>query len=373
MEFLDTTTAKRLENRPLVLTYTKMKIAPFLILFNLVFYCNFVFGQENQQSPSLKILWESYLGYNFNENKSFQSAHLYNHYHLQKPRINYAQIDWKKEFPDWTVQIGIHDGDYVRRNYSDQPQWAQLISIAQLQYSPKNIKQLKLTAGIFPSHIGFESAWVQNNLTLSRSLLAENSPYFESGFHAQYGAKNGSWNIGVLALTGWQQASLVSPIRKPSWGWSSNFVIKDNIQVSYNGFFGYQNTTGTVKRSYHNFYSNFQKGKWKSILGFDFGQAFINQKSIHWYSPVVIFGKQINESWSSAFRLESMIDPNQFILLDEDQKIIQKSTLGLTVEFKTKNQFFFRLEGKKAFEKIEKTGIDKSTLILLSLSKATSF
>lgn len=345
--------------------------------FLAIVFSSFIFSSINvhgQSKPSqTNIYLDTYIGFDLERNRGIQSSHYFNHYHLQNPRVNYAQIDWKKEYRDWTVQLGIHDGDYVRRNYSDQPTWAQLISVAQLQYSPQQLKQLKITAGIFPSHIGFESAWIQNNLTLTRSLLAENSPYYESGFHAQFSGKNNRWTIGALALTGWQQASVVSPIRKPSWGWSSNFAVKNNIQISYNGFFGYQNTTGTVKRSYHNFYSNFQKGKWKSILGFDFGQAFINQKSIHWYSPVVIIGKQINESWSSAFRIESMMDPNQFILLDEHQKTIQKSTLGLTVEFKTKHQFMFRLEGKKAFEKIENTGNAKNTLILLSISKATSF
>ncbi|OQW43057.1 MAG: hypothetical protein A4S08_10190 [Proteobacteria bacterium SG_bin4] len=40
---------------------------------------------------------------------------------------------------------------------------------------------LWLDIGVFPSHIGFESAVGKDNWTLTRSLVAENTPYFESG------------------------------------------------------------------------------------------------------------------------------------------------------------------------------------------------
>ncbi|MBM3428188.1 MAG: porin, partial [Bacteroidetes bacterium] len=68
--------------------------------------------------------------------------------------------------------MGIHDGIYVRRNYTDQPQRAQLLSHANIQYSSQRFIGLKILAGIFPSHIGFESVRTDANLTASRSMLA---------------------------------------------------------------------------------------------------------------------------------------------------------------------------------------------------------
>ena len=39
----------------------------------------------------------------------------------------------------------------------------------------------RIEAGVLPSYIGFETATAATNLTVSRSLLAENSPYYMTG------------------------------------------------------------------------------------------------------------------------------------------------------------------------------------------------
>ncbi len=312
---------------------------------------------------------ETYMGIDVNNN-STQSPHYYNHYYHKAPRINYAQLEWKKSFNQWQFQFGIHDGDYVRRNYSDQPTWSRLISSAQIQYTPRKISQLKMTAGIFPSHIGFESAWVQNNLTLSRSLLAENSPYYESGIHGQYSSKNGKLSLGILALTGWQQAHLATPVNKASWGWSSSYQFKSQILLSYNGFWGYQNATGIQPKSYHNFYSTIQKDTWKYIVGFDFGQSKNQPNAQNWYSPVVILSRTLNEKWQATFRIESMKDDYSMILIDNKDLITQKSTFGLTAQYISKRKFQYRLECKQMISEKTNIGKENNTLILFSISKS---
>ncbi len=323
------------------------------------------------QTPIQNIAYniETYYGIDFKNNKT-QSPHYFNHHSLQAPRINYAQLEWKRSFNQWNMQLGIHDGDYVRRNYSDQPTWARLISSAQIQFIPKKFNQLKMTAGIFPSHIGFESAGVQNNLTLSRSLLAENSPYYESGIHSQYSSKNGKLTLGILALTGWQQAHLAKPAKKASWGWSSSFQLNPQILLSYNGFWGYQNATGIQPKSYHNFYSTIQKDIWKCIVGFDFGQSKNQPNAQNWYSPVVILSRTLNEKWQATFRIESMKDEYSMILIDNKDLITQKSTVGLTAQFTSRRNFQWRLECKQMISEKTNIGNENNTLILFSLSKS---
>ena len=57
--------------------------------------------------------------------------------------------------------------------------------------------------GIFSSHLGFESALSKDNWTLTRSLNAENSPYYETGARLTYevGPK---LTLTGLVLNGWQ-------------------------------------------------------------------------------------------------------------------------------------------------------------------------
>jgi hypothetical protein len=54
-------------------------------------------------------------------------------------------------------------------------------------------KTLWLDAGIFGSHMGFESALSIDNPTLTKSFVAENSPYYWSGAKLTYhiGEKKG--------------------------------------------------------------------------------------------------------------------------------------------------------------------------------------
>ena len=125
---------------------------------------------------SLQFFGEGYFGLSNYSSRDTQEDFYYNHHQLRIPAVNYAQVLFEKKLDTWQFQLGIHDGVYVRRNYADQPTISKLLSHANIQYSVPKLAGLKIMAGIFPSHIGFESARTDANLTASRSMLAENSP-----------------------------------------------------------------------------------------------------------------------------------------------------------------------------------------------------
>lgn len=178
-----------------------------------------------------------------------------------------------------------------------------------------------------------------------------------------------NWRID----THWLAASTFgNPVKKPSFGWGSNFVLNDNLQFSYNGFWGYQNATGLMKRSYHNLYSNFTCRSWKGVLGFDFGTAFLNGERVEWYSPVLIMSKFINKQWNAALRIESMKDSKSFILFNDNRLMSQKSSIGFNVDYKTEKHWMIRFEVKQSFEKMVLDQKTQNTLFVFSLSKTTS-
>jgi hypothetical protein len=96
-------------------------------------------------------------------------------------------------------------GSYMNANYSAEPGVAQHIleMNAGLRLSPKH--DLWLDAGVFGSHIGFESAIGKDCRNLTRSMMAENSPYFESGAKITYNSRNKKWLLSALMLNGWQR------------------------------------------------------------------------------------------------------------------------------------------------------------------------
>jgi hypothetical protein len=78
-------------------------------------------------------------------------------------------------------------------------------------------KNLWIDAGILPSHIGFESAVSKDCFTLTRSMQAENSPYFESGAKISYTSDNGKWFVSGLVLNGWQRIQRIDGNYRSFW------------------------------------------------------------------------------------------------------------------------------------------------------------
>ncbi len=62
---------------------------------------------------------------------------------------------------------------------------------------------LLLEAGIYPSHIGFESFFSKDNWNYTRGWLGEFSPYYQTGLKASY-AFDEHWSAQLHFLNGWQ-------------------------------------------------------------------------------------------------------------------------------------------------------------------------
>src|SRR5690606_6122028 len=97
---------------------------------------------------------------------------------------------------------------------------------------------LWVDAGIMPSHIGFESANGQSCRTLTRSMIADNSPYFESGAKLGYTTHNGKWYISGLMLNGWQRIQRVDGNSSLCGGTQVMFIPSDKVTLNSSTFFG---------------------------------------------------------------------------------------------------------------------------------------
>jgi hypothetical protein len=62
---------------------------------------------------------------------------------------------------------------------------------------------LLLEAGIYPSHIGFESFFSKDNWTYTRAWMGEFSPYYQAGLKMAY-AFDAHWSVQLHFLNGWQ-------------------------------------------------------------------------------------------------------------------------------------------------------------------------
>ncbi|HYG50745.1 MAG TPA: porin [Flavobacteriales bacterium] len=224
--------------------------------------------------------------------------------------------------------------DYVRANFSLMAGTYAQYNLAGEQGLLKNVyeanagfklsrkKDVWLDAGIMPSHIGFESAIGKDCWTLSRSLCAENSPYYQSGVKLSYTSLNNKWYLSVKYLTGWQRIQRVPGNHTPAFGTQIGFKPSSNVTLNWCTYAGNeQPDTMALWRYFNHLHGIFQlTEKFGITTGFDIGfQQHRDSLSkidgmSNWYTPVVIFQFKPSAKIRIAARGEYYVDEDGVII-----------------------------------------------------------
>ncbi len=125
---------------------------------------------------------EAYYGEDFNDHSDHRRpSFIFNHDTAQHPAINLAMV--KAAFQSSRVRgnLALGSGTYMRSNYAAEAHGLRNIFEVNAGIKLSEQHDIWLDVGIMPSHLGFESAVGLDNWTLTRSLMAESSPYFETG------------------------------------------------------------------------------------------------------------------------------------------------------------------------------------------------
>lgn len=284
-----------------------------------------LFSQENKE---VKITFsgflETYYSNDFqNSNTEKKLPFMYNHNRQNEGNLNIGLLRAKVAFENGYGSFALHSGTYVEDNYANEKM--KYISEAYLGLYLDTAKKQTIETGIMPSYIGFESATTASNLTLTRSILAENSPYFMTGVKYNY-TPSAKWSFSALLTNGWQRINKPNKKALPGFGSQITFKPSDNTTLNWSVFIGDEPIVTDLRtRYFSNLYYDFKwKNKFRTIVGFDFGL----QKSTdgtgysNWFSPVVITQYTINSKWQTALRGEYYQD-------------IKNVMIASTKEFKT--------------------------------------
>jgi hypothetical protein len=126
--------------------------------------------------------------------------------------VNLAFVELKLSGPQVRGRLALQAGTSVQANYAGEPTTGAVSGpdlarhIQEAVVGVRAARTLWIDAGIYLSHIGQESWISRDNPTYSRSLIAEFSPYYETGVKATWAA--GSRLTAQLhVLNGWQNIS----------------------------------------------------------------------------------------------------------------------------------------------------------------------
>ncbi|MFN8361184.1 MAG: porin [Candidatus Kapaibacterium sp.] len=202
-----------------------------------------------------------------------------------------------------------------------------------------NEQNIWVDAGIMPSHIGFESAIGKDCWNLTRSMLADNSPYYESGIKVGYATSDDKWYIAAMYLNGWQRITKINGNQTPAFGMQVTFKPPhSDMTFNWSTYIGNeQPDSAALRRLFNNFYGIVQlSDKVGLTAGFDIGLQQKNKDSSDmnlWYSPVVIVQYNVTNSLRFAARAEYYSDPNGVIIPTGTSNGFQTLGYSLNVDY----------------------------------------
>jgi hypothetical protein len=313
-----------------------------------MFFVAIANAQENKELKlSFSGYLETYYAYDFNKPEAqAKLPFMYNYNRHNEFSVNLGLLRAKVEYDNAYASLALHSGTYVEDNYANES--TKIISEAYIGLYLDKARKSTIEVGVLPSYIGFETAASSTNLTLTRSLLAENSPYFMTG--AKYTYKpNDKWQFSGLVTNGWQRINKPDKNQSPALG--SQIVYKPSAKSVFNWstFVGkelYNNEWGI--RYFSNLYWDKQwNPKWRTIIGFDAGMQTDksnSDKQLYWMSPAIMTQYTLTPKWQTTFRVEYYKDKDNVIIAVNDEF----KTLGtsLNIDYLINAKVKFRTEAR---------------------------
>jgi len=341
-----------------------------------------LFAQDSTKNNPLTIssFIEVYYSYDFNKPvNNTKASFLYSFNRNNEVNANLGYIKAAYNSNRIRANLALAAGTYMNANYAAEPGVLKNIYEANAGVKLSAKSELWLDAGIFGSHIGFESAHSPDCWTLTRSIGAENSPYFETGVKLGYTPANSKWFLSGFLLNGWQRIQRVDGNTTPAFGAQVTFKPSDKVTLNYSNFIG-NDKPDSVKqmRYFHDFYGIFQVSDLFGIIaGFDYGMEQKSKGSSDmnsWYTPVVIFRLTPGANDAIAARFEYYNDENGAIISSGTPNGFKTFGWSINYDRKLFNNALWRIEvrglsGKDAyFTKKDLSTTDNSVFVTTSLA-----
>lgn len=241
--------------------------------------------------------------------------------------INLAHIEAKVDGERVRGRIALQTGTSVQANYSNEPtngnvsggSLSRHIQEARIGY--QILDDVWVDAGIFMSHTGAETWLSKDNLVLTRSLVADYSPYYLSGFKFLYSGIP-HLTAQLLVTNGWQNISENNMDKNMGLAIEYTF---ESWSVAYNSMFGREVSppiNGVARsgefRHFHDFiFRSRGDGLLEWIAQFDLGfqkQPLVNRYS-EWLGASLMARQKISEALKVSLRLEHYSDKDQVLIV----------------------------------------------------------
>ena len=278
--------------------------------------------------------------------------YVYSYQQTEQVNINLGLIQARYSSEDFRANLGIASGTFMRANYAKESGILNNLYQANIGFRLSDHQQWWLDMGVLPSHIGLETAKGNENWTLTRSLMADNSPYFETGAKLSFANQDQRWTIAGLVLNGWQRIRRQADNTLPAIGHLISYQSPSGILINSSSFIGSDTPDHDRKmRYFHHFNMQMPMTEQLQIqVAWDIGAEQVEKASSRyyvWHAPLIQARYQWNPEWSMTARLEAYQDPKEVMIQTVSDRGFRASAFSTNIDFRPNKSIMYRIELKK--------------------------
>jgi len=259
---------------------------------------------------------DGYYAYDFNEPANSDRNYTTSPARHNEFNINLAHIGATYQDEGVRGRLALQVGTSVEANYFSDPVRGEfsnsnMVKHLQEAYAGAQISENTwVDVGIFFSHIGLESFVSRDNMTYTRSLVADFSPFYQAGVRLQH--KFSSKLSGeLLVLNGWQ--IVTDENSDKALGAKLTYKFSDQTSIFYSNFVGRE----AEFRHFHNVVLQTElSSKWSLAAQVDVGfqKKASGDGDSNWYGGVLISSYALTDKLKLSNRFEFYSDEDQVIV-----------------------------------------------------------
>jgi len=308
---------------------------------------------EKTQSPfTFSGYVETYYSYDFGEpDNHVRPGFIYSHNKHNEVNLNLGLVKLNYSKENVRGNFALMAGTYSQYNLAAEQDLLKNVYEANAGVKISSKHNLWIDAGIMPSHIGFESAIGKDCATLTRSIMADNSPYYEAGVKIGYTSKSEKWYLAAMYLNGWQRIQKIDGNQTPAFGTQVTYKPSAKTTLNWSTYVGNEQPDNVKKwRYFNNFYGQFKVSEKTSLIaGFDIGaQQKVTESDQYdvWFAPILIAQYKPTTKIQLAARAEYFADEKGVIIATATPNGFKTYGFSTNFDYLVTDNVMFRVEAR---------------------------
>jgi hypothetical protein len=300
----------------------------FLAAIALLLVASAVRAQATAADTTIKVIWgafvDGYYAWDFQRPATFDRSFAGGTSFTTQParhnefNVNLAYIEVRADGQRVRGRLALQTGTSVQSNYSGEPTNGQVSGPSLSRLVQEAVAGIKIAdnvwidGGIFFSHLGMEGWVSRDNLTYTRSLVGDYSPYYQSGAKITWAATP-KLTAQLDVVNGWQNISENNAGK--GVGARLDFALSPNTTLSYYNLVSQE--AGTKLRLFNGVGTKATVGRTTLLGEADIGRqddSDGNRGAAVWYGFTAVARVQLTPIFAAVARAERFDDPHQVII-----------------------------------------------------------